>query len=164
MQLFNKPKSKDLLAVSTGECKPLSAIPDEAFASGMLGVGYAIEPSEGRFYAPVDGKIVSIAATRHAYTIEDRDGFDILVHIGVDTVQMDGEGFHPAVREGQSVKAGELLAEVELERILARGLPTISAVLITEPAVTGALSFRYGSCVGGRDAVMQCTGARKGRA
>ncbi len=160
MQFLKKRKA--LLAVCNGECRPLSAIPDEAFASGMLGVGYAIEPTDGRFYAPVDGKITSVSKTRHAYTILSSDGIDILVHIGVDTVRMGGKGFTSLVKEGDRVKAGSPIAEVDLAAIRARDLPTITAVLITDPREGEAFDFQYGKAVGGKDAVLARTDARKG--
>lgn len=132
---------------------PLSDMPDEAFASGMLGVGYAIEPSKGCFYAPAGGRIESVADAYHAYTIVTDDGLDILVHIGVDTVRLNGEGFAPHVREGQRVGVGDLIAEAELANIRTHGLPTVTAVLVTNSERIERAEFRYGT-VKARDAVM----------
>ncbi len=162
MQFLKKTKTKTLVAVCDGESQPITVIPDEAFSSGMLGAGYAIEPGNGRFVSPIDGTITSVAATGHAYTILDGDGLDILVHIGVDTVQMGGKGFTPQVKEGQRVRAGEPIAKVDLSLIREKELPTVTAVLITNPEQAGALEYRFGQCTAGKDAVMQCLGARKG--
>ena len=83
--LFQK-KEKLILAVADGEAVPLNEVPDEAFSSGILGVGFAIAPTSGTVYSPVSGKIESITETRHAYTILTDDGLDVLVHVGIDTV------------------------------------------------------------------------------
>ena len=129
---FNK-KEKSLLAVADGRAIPLSEVPDEAFASGILGVGVAIEPSGGTVCSPIDGVIESITETGHAYTVHSDDGLDILVHIGIDTVTLGGKGFLPMVKEGYKVKAGDVIARADLEAIRAAGLSTATVVLITNP-------------------------------
>ena len=91
-------KKQVLLAVTDGEAIPLSSVRDEAFASGMLGVGFAIEPSMGTVSSPVGGTVESVAETGHAYTIHTKDGLDILVHIGIDTVSLKGDGFLPMAK------------------------------------------------------------------
>ncbi len=151
--IFSK-KQNCLLAVCTGKSVPLSEMADEAFSSGMLGVGYAMEPAEGSFYAPVSGIVESIPQSRHAYTIQSDTGLDILIHIGVDTVSMGGEGFEACVKEGQRVNAGELIAKADLARIRERGYPTTTAVLVTEPEKIEHIEFRFESAIGGKDAVM----------
>ncbi len=134
-----------LCAVASGEVLPLSRMPDEAFSSGLLGVGYAIEPSEGNFYAPANGKVTSVSETGHAYTVLTDAGVDILVHIGVDTVTLGGRGFTPLVKEGARVRAGDALCRADLDLIREKGLPTMSAVLVTEADAIGAIEFRYGT-------------------
>lgn len=151
--IFSK-KQTCLLAVCTGKSMPLSDMGDEAFSSGMLGVGYAIEPAEGSFFAPVSGVVESIPKSGHAYTIQSDAGLDILIHIGVDTVSMGGEGFEPCVKEGQRVKAGELIARADLSRIRERGFSTVTATVVTEPEKIEQIEFRFESAVGGKDAVM----------
>lgn len=146
-------KKKVLLAACHGEVCPIAEIPDEAFASGMLGQGYAIRPSDGAFFSPVKGKIASVAETKHAYTILTCDGLDLLVHIGVDTVTLGGDGFTPLVREGDEVEAGAPLAKVDLSLLEARGIPTITAVLLTDAERLTNIECRMGRASGGRDAV-----------
>ena len=160
MKLFQKTRS--LYAVCDGECRELSTIPDEALGGGMLGQGVAIEPREGSFFSPADGVVVSVATTGHAYTLQTDDGVDVLIHVGVDTVTLGGKGFTPLVREGQRVEAGTPIARVELSEIREKGLPTVTAVLVTEPERLETIEYRYGSVSGGKDAVMRFRVGRKG--
>ena len=131
-------------------------MPDEAFASGILGQGFAIQPTAGTISSPVDGTVDHISETHHAYTLLSKDGLDVLVHIGIDTVELKGEGFLPMVAEGDRVKAGDVRARADLELIRSRGLPTDIPVLITNPeqlehhAVT-----ETDTVTGGRSTVME---------
>ena len=149
--LFQRKKA--LQAVCNGEVCPLSEIPDEAFSSGMLGQGYAIRPENGRFLCPANGRVASIAEAKHAYTILTSDGLDLLVHIGVDTVTLGGEGFTPKVAEGDTVQAGAPLAEVDLSLLEQRGIPTITAVLLTNADHLTNIECRMGRARGGQDTV-----------
>ena len=149
-----KNKTECLIAPCTGKTLPLSAVPDEVFAQGLLGEGIAIEPTEGRFFAPVCGKIESVTDSRHAYTILSEGGADILLHIGVDTVGLAGEGFVSHVLVGESVKAGQLIAEADVDLIRSRGLSAICSVVVTEPEKIENIEYKPGTCVGGKDAVM----------
>ena len=160
MSLFQKNHS--LLAVCNGNAQSLANVPDEAFASEMLGKGFAIEPADGSFYSPVYGKIESIAQTLHAYTILSRDGHDVLVHVGVDTVKMNGKGFTALVKVGQEVKAGDPLARVDLNAIRQSGFPTITSVLLTDADTVDRMEYRFGMVSGGRDVVMTYQNRKKG--
>lgn len=157
-----KNKTECLLAACTGRAVPLSEVPDEVFAQGILGEGLAIEPSEGRFFAPVGGKIESIADSRHAFTLLSDVGTDVLVHIGVDTVSLSGEGFVSCVSTGERVRAGDLIAEADIDLIRARGLSAICSVVITEPDRIENIEYKLGACTGGKDAVMCYTLSGKG--
>ncbi|MBQ8310807.1 MAG: PTS glucose transporter subunit IIA [Clostridia bacterium] len=159
--LFGK-KTVSLCAPCTGMSVPLSEIPDEAFAGGMLGDGFGVEPSEGHFCAPVGGHVESVAEAKHAYTILTDEGLDVLVHIGVDTVRLNGEGFVPRVSAGQYVKTGDVIADADLELIRKKGLPTTVAVLVTNPEKIENAEYRHGSVACGRDAVMSFRLTRKG--
>lgn len=158
--LFSK-KEIALSAVCAGEAMPLSEMPDEAFSTGILGVGYAIEPSDGQFYAPATGRIENVAESKHAYTLTTDDGLDILIHIGVDTVKIGGEGFTSDVKEGARVHAGEPLAYADLSLIRSRGLPTVTAVLVANPERIEHVGFQYGA-VSQRDSVMRFRLKKKG--
>ena len=110
---------------------PLEQLPDETFAAAILGPGCGIEPTGGTVYAPFDGKITSIVPTLHAVGLESAEGIELLIHIGMDTIALRGSGFTPLVREGQAVKAGTPLLNVDLDAIRAAGLSTESAVIVT---------------------------------
>ncbi len=146
--LFQK-KQKAIVAVADGVSIPLSGVPDEAFASGMLGQGFAVKPSAGTVCAPIDGTVESISDTRHAYTLLSPDGLDVLVHIGIDTVEMKGEGFLSMVRVGDRVKAGDVLARADLDLIREKGFETVIPVLVTNPERLTVTDTVYGKTLGG---------------
>lgn len=106
-------------------------IPDETFASGALGGGVGIEPEEGIVVAPCDGEISSIADSKHAIGITSSDGMEILIHVGIDTVAMNGKGFQPQVSQGDQVKAGQVIMKFSIEEIKRANYPAITAVLLT---------------------------------
>lgn len=106
-------------------------IPDETFASGALGGGVGIEPEEGIVVAPCDGEISSIADSKHAIGITSADGMEILIHVGIDTVAMNGKGFQPQVSQGDQVKAGQVIMKFSIEEIKRANYPAITAVLLT---------------------------------
>lgn len=124
----------NLYAPITGEYIPLKEIPDPAFSSGMLGHGCGVKPSEGKVYAPVCGKIVSVAETKHFVGIESADGASFLIHIGMDTVELNGKGFEIFVSEGQEVSCGNLLMTFDMELIRAKEYILTSAFVMAESA------------------------------
>lgn len=134
-EVENKAKEvtqkKTVAAPFSGEVKELSEVEDEAFASGALGMGVAIVPSEGKLYAPVDGEITTFFPTGHAIGISGDNGAEILIHVGMDTVKLNGEGFSPKAAQGARVKKGDLLLEVDLEKIKAAGYSITTPVIIT---------------------------------
>lgn len=114
-----------------GKMISLSDVPDEMFASGVLGTGIGVEPSEGKVYAPFDGTIAAVFDTKHAIGMKNADGVELLIHVGIDTVSLGGRPFTVYVESGQEVKAGDLLAEFDMEQIQAAGLSMISPVIVT---------------------------------
>ena len=146
--------SKKLLAVADGNAVPLGKVPDEVFSSGMLGNGYALEPVSGTIYSPVTGRVDSVTDTRHAYGIHSDDGLDVLVHIGVDTVKLGGEGFISLVEEGDSVRAGDIIAKADLALIRSRGLSPITPVLVSNSDELRTFDVKLGSIRGGRSTVV----------
>lgn len=115
----------------TGSIIPLSDVRDEAFSSGAMGKGLAIEPIEGKLVSPVNGVITMLFPTAHAVGITSDEGTEILIHIGMDTVQMDGEGFAPHVKQGDKVTKGQLLIEFDIAKIKAARYSVITPVVIT---------------------------------
>lgn len=120
-----------LLAPITGETLALEQVPDTVFANKIIGDGIAIIPSDNKVYAPADGTISMVTPTKHAIGITTNDGLDILIHVGIDTVSLNGEGFTLHVNEKDPVKCGDLLIEFDIENITQHSLSTITPVLIT---------------------------------
>lgn len=114
-----------------GNVVPREQIPDETFASGVLGDGVGIEPELGEVVAPFDGVVSSVTETKHAIGVSGPGGMEVLIHVGVDTVKMKGDGFTMLVQEGDKVRAGQKLMTFDIEKIKAAGYSTTSAVLLT---------------------------------
>lgn len=124
-------EEKVLFAPLKGNVIKREEIPDATFASGVLGDGVGIEPEEGEVVAPFDGEISSVTDTNHAVGITGPGGMEVLIHVGVDTVNMKGDGFELLVAEGEKVKAGQKLIGFDMEKIRAAGYSTTTAVLLT---------------------------------
>lgn len=120
----------ELGAAAGGTAVPMEQIPDPMFSQGILGVCCGIEPQEGKVYAPVSGKITQLADTLHAVGIEAA-GMELLIHVGVDTVEMQGNGFQAKVKEGQTVNKGDLLLTMDLDKIKAAGHPATVILAVT---------------------------------
>jgi PTS system sucrose-specific IIC component len=114
-----------------GVAIPREEIPDPTFASGVLGDGVGINPANGIVVAPCDGEISSVAESKHAIGISSPDGMEMLIHVGVDTVAMNGTGFEPQVKEGDQVKAGQVLLKFSKEEIKKAGHPDTVVTLLT---------------------------------
>lgn len=129
-----------------GTFVPMEQIPDEVFSTGVLGVCCGIDPEEGKVCAPIGGKISQLADTVHAVGIE-AGGIEVLIHVGVDTVEMNGDGFRAGVKVGQTVKKGDLLLTMDLDKIRASGHPGTVIMAVTnsddfaqvEPMASGAV-------------------------
>lgn len=126
---------------------PLEQLPDETFARAILGPGCGIEPTGDTVYAPFDGVVTSVASNLYAVGLRSEDGIELLIHIGMDTVGMQGEGFTALVREGEHVRAGTPLLKVELDAIRAAGLSTSSAIIVTNADVLPKLHIEAGGIV-----------------
>jgi beta-glucoside PTS system EIICBA component len=114
-----------------GEVMPLEMLKDEVFSKGLLGKGIAIEPSEGKVVAPVDGVVTTLFPTYHAIGITSDKGAEILIHIGMDTVQLEGKCFTPKISQGDRIKAGQLLLEFDIKGIKEAGFPVTTPIIIT---------------------------------
>lgn len=126
-----------VLTPVAGRIIPLSAVKDKVFASGSMGTGVAVEPSNGEILAPVSGRIIAVPKTGHAYGIKTDDGVEVLVHVGIDTVQMKGEGFAPTVSRGDYVTAGQIIGTANLAAISQAGFPATTIVVVTNTAKLG---------------------------
>lgn len=125
------PIDAEISSPLTGVVKPLSMVNDPVFSSETLGKGIAVEPEEGNVYAPVDGTIATLFPTKHAIGIISEDGVEILIHVGINTVELNGKYFNAVVNEGDKVKQGELLLTFELENIKAEGYELTVPVIVT---------------------------------
>lgn len=124
-------KGETIAAPVEGKVVPLSQVEDEAFSSEAMGKGLAIVPAVGKVYAPVDGTVTTFFPTGHAIGIQSDSGAEILIHVGMDTVQLDGKGFTPKVKQDAHVKKGELLLEFDIELIKKEGYSVVTPVIIT---------------------------------
>lgn len=140
---FLKKKNDGFMlgAVAKGKAVDLKEVNDPTFNSGMLGQGVAILPSEGRFYAPADGEIAMVFDTLHAVSMTSDNGVEILVHVGLDTVNLKGKGFKAHVQAGDHVKKGDLLLEADLNALKEAGYDIITPILVCNtddyPSVEG---------------------------
>ncbi|MDO4664036.1 MAG: beta-glucoside-specific PTS transporter subunit IIABC [Erysipelotrichaceae bacterium] len=127
----NTTKNETIVSPLNGKVIPLSEVKDEAFSSGALGQGAAILPEDGVLYAPADGQIVALFPTGHAIGMSTSNGAEILMHVGMDTVQLDGKGFKPFVQMGDTVKKGQKLLEFDTKLITEAGYSLVTPVLVT---------------------------------
>jgi len=132
-KLFKKKVNNEveLFAPVDGEIVPLEEVPDPVFSEKMMGDGIAMKPSNGKVVSPVDGDIVQVFPTKHAVGVKAGNGAEILIHIGLETVALDGEGFTLHVKEGDKVKKGDTLVEVDLAVVSEKASSTITPMLIT---------------------------------
>lgn len=126
-----KPFSDTILSPLKGEAAELSTAEDEAFALGVLGDGMVVMPTEGKVYAPVDGTVTTLFPTLHAIGITGDSGVEVLIHLGINTVNMNGKGFHAHIKQGDSVKKGQLMMDVDLEEIKKAGFSAQTPIIIT---------------------------------
>ena len=124
-------KQEEILSPLHGEVVTLAEVKDEAFSSGALGKGIAINPIEGKVYSPADGTLTTLFPSLHAIGITTENGAEILIHVGMDTVQLEGKHFNAKVKQGDKVKKGQLLLEFDKQEIEKAGYSTITPVLIT---------------------------------
>lgn len=128
------PEPEEFYGYAQGTILPLEEVKDETFASKVLGDGVAVEPSAGKVFAPADAVVTNLADTKHAIGLQTRGGNEILIHIGIDTVQLAGKFFRPHVKTGDSVRKGQLLIEFDLEQIKKAGFGTTIPMLFTDPS------------------------------
>ena len=137
-----------------GQVIPLSEVSDETFASEMLGATVAVEPADGKIVAPCDGEVINIFDTGHAVCIATKGGGELLIHVGVDTVKLEGKGFTKKVSDGDKIHAGDVLIEADLDTIKAAGYPATTMVILTNADQYSEVKKAEPKAVGTRTAVM----------
>lgn len=142
--LFRKSSNLELRAPLIGRAEELSNVPDPVFSSKMMGDGIAILPREGVLYSPVNGVISHVFPTKHAVGIVTDEGLEILLHIGVDTVNLMGEGFECFVMENQRVNVGDKLISFDINSIQNKVKSIITPMLITNMDMVDGIEFNYG--------------------
>jgi PTS system glucose-specific IIA component len=163
--MFSKWKSKkeekhvqrplEITSPVSGECVPLTGVPDDTFAGGHMGKGIAIEPIVGKLVAPFDGKVAHVVKTNHAVILEHSSGLQLLLHIGINTVSLKGKGFTSHIVSGDTVKAGQTLIEFDLDSIRAAGFSTITPVIVTTSEnFTWEVDCHYGQVTVGKESVL----------
>ncbi|MFQ9494637.1 MAG: PTS transporter subunit IIBC [Dorea longicatena] len=143
-----------ILAPLTGKAVPLSEVPDPVFSDKVLGDGVAIIPADGKIVSPVDGEISTVAETSHAYGFTSEDGQEVLVHVGLETVSLNGECFKVYGKAGDKVKAGDLVAEVDLEYLKEKEINPITPVLICSDTEGKELQYTEGDVKAGESKVL----------
>ncbi|WP_371130776.1 PTS sugar transporter subunit IIA [Streptococcus didelphis] len=132
-QVAFKGITEQILSVADGELLPITEVHDHVFSAKMMGDGFAVEPSSGNIYAPVSGIVTSIFPTKHAFGLLTANGLEVLVHIGLDTVALNGVPFSVKVSEGQAVQAGDLLVVADLAAIQSAERERTVVVVFTNP-------------------------------
>lgn len=140
-------RSNVLLSPIAGKVIPLSDVNDQTFAAGLLGQGVAIEPSGNKVVAPSDSKIEAIFPTGHALALHTKEGLDVLIHIGLDTVKLDGRYFNVKAEVGQTVKKGDVLIEFDRDAIKSEGYDVTAPILICNSVEFASIKGNVGDTV-----------------
>lgn len=160
---FKKKKNEEvvdntcrLVSVANGKAIPLSEVPDPVFAQKMAGDGIAIDTTGDTIVAPADGELTLVFKTKHAFALTLQNGIELLVHIGIETVGLNGEGFEQLVEQGQKVKAGTPIIKIDREFIKSKGLSLVTPILITNPDVVETMNpFENIETVAGETVVLE---------
>lgn len=148
-------KCGKILSPMTGETVGLGEVPDPVFSQKIIGDGMAVIPSEGKLLSPVDGEVISVADTKHAFGLRTAEGLELLIHVGLETVHLKGECFQVFVKPGDKVKAGDLLAEVDLAYLKEREINPITPVLVCGGLNGQQLSGTEGPVQAGKTVLME---------
>ena len=148
-------KNITIVSPANGTAVTLEQVPDAVFADKILGDGMAVIPSDGKFVSPIDGEVASVADSLHAIGFQTEDGLDVLIHIGLDTVKLNGEGFQVFVNVGDKVKKGDLVAEVDLEVLANNGLNSITPVIVCDGLDDRELLYTEGKTEAGKTIICE---------
>ena len=131
MGIFSKKWDGEIKSPVSGKTYSIEKVKDEMFSKKMMGDGIAIKPTSSKIYAPITGKITTAFFTKHAVGITNKEGLNILIHIGIDTVKLDGEGFKTFIEQNQKIKKGDLLVEIDIPYINKNAISSDIIMVIT---------------------------------
>ena len=155
-------KKITIVSPVNGKAVLLEQVPDAVFADKILGDGMAVIPSDGEFFSPVNGVVTSVAESLHAIGFQTEDGLDVLMHIGLDTVKLGGVGFQVFVKEGDKVKAGDAVVQVNLRLLADKGLNPITPIVICDGLDDRELEYAEGAAEAGKTEICAIrTGERR---
>ncbi len=155
MKSMEEDNLQKIISPQTGKCIPIVDVPDEVFSEKILGDGVAIIPNTNEVLSPIKGVIDQVTETGHAFCIKSDDGLDIMIHIGVDTVNLKGEGFKCFVKNGDIVNVGDKLATADIGFIKKMGYPLHTSLLITNINSVKSMNPYYGEVVAGETCVIK---------
>lgn len=157
MGLLDRLKKKPvaLSAAAKGTVVPMAEIPDQVFSQGILGLCVGVDPSDGTIRAPFDGKITQMPDTFHAVGIQGDNGLEVLLHVGVDTVDMKGDGFTGLVKEGDAVVQGQPLLTVDLDKVRSAGHPAVVIHVLIDSDSFPKVTLTEAASVEAGDPLMQ---------
>ncbi|MCC0664088.1 PTS glucose transporter subunit IIA [Clostridioides sp. ZZV15-6597] len=154
--MFKMFKKKSIKSPISGKVIELSKIPDAVFSQKLMGEGVAIDSTGDIVYAPANGKVAVVAETKHAFVIELENGMELLIHVGLDTVNLKGEGFEALVSVGDQVKEGAPMLKIDRSLIESNGISLITPVTITNYSEYNMNTYNVGNSVeGGKDTVIE---------
>ncbi|MFC0309707.1 PTS glucose transporter subunit IIA [Gallibacterium trehalosifermentans] len=150
----NKAVEVEIYAPLTGEIVNIEDVPDVVFSEKIVGDGVAIRPKGNKIVAPVDGVIGKIFETNHAFSMESKEGIELFVHFGIDTVELKGEGFTRIAQEGQTVKRGDTIIEIDLELLEAKAKSVLTPIVISNMDEVANMEKKVGDTVAGESVVL----------
>ena len=153
--ILNESNSIDVLAPISGEIVNIEQVPDIVFSEKMVGDGVAIMPTGNKIVAPFNGKIVRIYGNNHAFAIESNSGIEMFIHFGIDTVELQGEGFTRIAEEGEQVKIGDTIIEINLPLLQYRTKSTLTPIVISNIDAIATVIKMSGVCEAGRTVIMR---------
>lgn len=153
--MFFKKKEVEIVSPVNGRLISLKEVPDPTFSEEMVGKGVAIIPEGKEIYSPVEGKITTVFITGHAVGITTKEGIDLLIHIGMDTVNLKGEGFEIKVKDGEHIKAGDLLIVADLDKLKEKGYKLETPVIICNPDQFNNITYTEPGSISKGDIIMK---------
>ncbi len=150
-------KEVPVFALAGGEIVPITQVNDPVFAGKMMGDGFAVIPASGVITSPVKGEVVNVFPTLHAVGIQTAGGLEVLVHMGIDTVELKGEGFTRIAQEGQSVKRGDTVIEFDLATLESKAKSVLTPVVISNMDEISSIEKKSGEVIAGESVVLSLT-------